>query len=86
MNGITGGSDAVGQNVYGYDNSFFGSIFLRLEKTFEGGAKGVIEIMPKKGYDEGNNNIINQAIFFIPLKPSLKLFAGQVGSWQSYEY
>ena len=87
LNNISGsGGDAVGKNVYGYDNSFFGSIFLRLEKTFESGAKGIIEIMPKKGYDDGNNNIINQAIFSIPLKPSLKLFAGQVGSWQGYEY
>ena len=86
LNNFGGSADANGDNVYAYDNSFFGSIFLKFEKEFESGAKGVIEIMPKKGYDDANNNIINQAIFSMPLRPGLKLFAGQVGSWQGYEY
>ena len=86
LNNFGGSADGNGNNVYGYDNSFFGSIFLKFEKEFESGAKGVIEIMPKKGYDDANNNIINQAIFSYPIKPTLKLFAGQVGSWQGYEY
>ena len=86
LNNFGGSSDGLGNNVYGYDNSFFGSIFLHFEKEFESGAKGMIEIMPKKGYDDANNNIINQAIFSLPLKPGIKLFAGQVGSWQGYEY
>ncbi len=86
LNNIGGSSDQPGANVYGYDNSFFGSIFLKFEKEFESGAKGMIEIMPKKGYDDANNNIINQAIFSYPIKPNVKLFAGQVGSWQGYEY
>ena len=86
LNNFGGSSDDLGENVYGYDNSFFGSIFLRFEKEFESGAKGIIEIMPKKGYDDANNNIINQAIFSLPIKPNIKLFAGQVGSWQGYEY
>ncbi len=86
LNNFGGSSDELGENVYGYDNSFFGSIFLRFEKEFESGAKGIIEIMPKKGYDDANNNIINQAIFSLPIKPNIKLFAGQVGSWQGYEY
>ena len=86
LNNISGSSDDLGKNVYGYDNSYFGSIFLRFEKTFESGAKGLIEIMPKKGYDDANNNIINQAIFSLPINPNIKLFAGQVGSWQGYEY
>ena len=86
LNNFSGSSDDLGKNVYGYDNSYFGSIFLRFEKTFESGAKGLIEIMPKKGYDDANNNIINQAIFSLPIKPNIKLFAGQVGSWQGYEY
>ena len=86
LNNFGGSADANGDNVYAYDNSFFGSIFLKFEKEFESGAKSVIEIMPKKGYDDANNNIINQAIFSYPIKPNLKLFAGQVGSWQGYEY
>ena len=86
LNNFSGSSDDRGDNVYSYDNSYFGSIFLRFEKEFESGAKGIIEIMPKKGYDDANNNIINQAIFSYPIKPSIKLFAGQVGSWQGYEY
>ncbi len=86
LNNFGGSADENGDNVYGYDNSFFGSIFLKFEKEFESGAKGMIEIMPKKGYDDGNNNIINQAIFSYPIKPNLRLFAGQVGSWQGYEY
>ena len=86
LNNFGGSSDELGENVYGYDNSYFGSIFLRFEKEFESGAKGIIEIMPKKGYDDANHNIINQAIFSLPIKPNIKLFAGQVGSWQGYEY
>jgi Protein of unknown function (DUF3138) len=86
LNNFGGSADENGDNVYAYDNSFFGSIFLKFEKEFESGAKGMIEIMPKKGYDDANNNIINQAIFSYPIKPNLKLFAGQVGSWQGYEY
>jgi Protein of unknown function (DUF3138) len=86
LNNFGGSADGNGDNVYGYDNSNFGSIFLKFEKEFESGAKGMIEFMPKKGYDDGNNNIINQAIFSYPIKPNLKLFAGQAGSFQGYEY
>ena len=49
LNNFGGSSDDLGKNVYGYDNSYFGSIFLRFEKTFESGAKNLIEIRPKKG-------------------------------------
>jgi outer membrane murein-binding lipoprotein Lpp len=86
LNNFGGTADENGDNIYGYDNSSFGSIYLKFEIEFESGAKGMIEFIPKKGYADADDNFINQAIFSYPIKPNLKLFAGQVGSWQGYEY
>ncbi|NMM29373.1 MAG: DUF3138 family protein [Glaciimonas sp.] len=75
---------------YAYDNAFFGSALISFEKEMEGGTKWLLELMPHKSGGDGGgyntNSIVNQAFVTIPLDSGTKFIAGQVGSWQGYEY
>jgi hypothetical protein len=74
---------------YSYDNAYFGTALVRLEKELDGGSKMLLEIMPHKSYGSSFNlgSLINQATLTIPLTSSrFKFIAGQFGSWPGYEY
>lgn len=75
---------------YAYDNAFFGSALISFEKEMEGGTKWLLELMPHKSGGAGGgynvDSIVNQAFVSIPLESGTKFLAGQVGSWQGYEY
>lgn len=75
--------------VYTYDNAYFGTALIRLEKELDSGSKLLLELMPHKSYGSGFNvgSLINQATITIPLTSSrFKFIAGQFGSWPGYEY
>ncbi|MGB8338227.1 MAG: DUF3138 family protein [Burkholderiales bacterium] len=87
MNNFT--STALTDEIYTYDNAYFGTAMIRLEKELDSGSKMFLEIMPHKSYGSGFNigSLINQAYISIPLTSSrFKFIAGQVGSWPGYEY
>ena len=74
---------------YGYDNTFFGSGMVNLEKELEGGSKFKFSLMPSKGTASGYNfgNLVHEAIATVPLgDPSTRLIAGQFADWTGYEY
>ncbi len=74
---------------YTYDNAYFGTALVRLEKELDSGTKMMLELMPHKSYGSSFNigSLINQAFISVPLTSSrFKFIAGQVGSWPGYEY
>lgn len=74
---------------YGYDNTFFGSAMLNLEKELEGGSKFKFSLMPSKGTASGYNfgNLVHEATASVPLgTQSTRLIAGQFADWTGYEY
>ncbi len=75
--------------VYTYDNAYFGTALIRLEKELDGGSKMFVEVMPHKSYGSGFNigSLINQAFLSVPMGSSRTHFlAGQIASWPGYEY
>jgi opacity protein-like surface antigen len=73
---------------YGYDNSYFGTVSLDIQKETDNGTKFHLNLIPKRGTGDFNDNsIVNEASVWIPLGGSdTKLFAGQVPDWSGYEY
>lgn len=74
---------------FGYDNTYFGSAMLNVDKELDGGTKLKVSLMPSKGTASGYNwgNLVHEASVSIPLGGlSTRLFAGQVPDWSGYEY
>ena len=73
---------------YGYDNSYFGTVSLDLQKETENGTKFHLNLIPKRGTGDFNDgSIVNEASVWIPLGGNdTRLFAGQVPDWSGYEY
>lgn len=72
-----------------YDNTFFGSAMLNLEKELEGGTKFKLTLMPSKSASSGYNfgNLVHEASVSVPLDGlSTRLIAGQLPDWTGYEY
>lgn len=76
------------QEPYGYDNSYFGSIALDIQKETESGTKYRLTLIPKRGIGDflGFGSIVHEATVNIPLGGDVKLFAGMIPDWQGYEY
>jgi len=76
------------QEPYAYDNSYFGSIALDIQKETESGTKYRLTLVPKRGIGDffGYGSIVHEATVNIPVGGDVKLFAGQIPDWQGYEY
>jgi hypothetical protein len=74
--------------AYGYDNSYFGTVSLDIQKETESGVKFHLNLIPKRSTGDFNeSSIVNEASVWIPLGSlSKKLFVGQVPDWSGYEY
>ncbi|MEC5161600.1 MULTISPECIES: DUF3138 family protein [unclassified Janthinobacterium] len=75
--------------AFSYDNTFFGSGMLNVEKELEGGTKFKMTLMPSKSAGAGYNfgNLVHEASVSIPLGDlSTRLIAGQIPDWAGYEY
>ena len=73
---------------FSYDNTFFGSAMLTLEKELEGGTKMKMTLMPSKSTASGYNfgNLVHEATVSVPLgELSTRLIAGQMPDWTGYE-
>ena len=73
---------------FGYDNTYFGSALLNIDKEIEGGSRFRISLMPSKGTASGYNfgNLVHEASMSIPLgEPTTRLIAGQIPDWSGYE-
>lgn len=73
---------------YSYDNSFFGTATLDIQKELEGGTKFRLTIMPDRGVGSHINfaSIVHEASVSIPLDgDTTRLIAGQIPDWSGYE-
>jgi Protein of unknown function (DUF3138) len=73
---------------FGYDNTYFGSAFISLEKELDGGSKVKLTLMPSKGTAAGYNfgNLVHEATLNVPLDdPNTRFIAGQYADWTGYE-
>ena len=73
---------------YAYDNSFFGTATLDIQKELEGGTQFRLTIMPERGVGSQINfaSIVHEASVSIPLAgDETRLFAGQIPDWSGYE-
>lgn len=73
---------------YSYDNSFFGSATLDIQKQLEGGTKFRVTLMPDRGIGSHINfaSIVHEASVSIPLDgDDTRLIAGQIPDWSGYE-
>jgi hypothetical protein len=73
---------------YGYDNSYFGSVAVDIQKEMEGGTKFRLTLIPARSTGDfiGGANIVHEASVSIPINGDTKVFAGQVPDWSGYEY
>ena len=81
----------VSEDGYNYDDSYFGTVQLDLQKELEGGTKWRLTLMPQRGAgtvaDPAGNSIVHEASISIPLGDlQTRLIAGQIPDWSGYEY
>lgn len=75
--------------IYAYDNSYFGQAMLQFEKGLEEGTKFKLVLVPHKGTSSGYNlgSIVHEANVSMPLIDSKTRFmVGQFADWSGYEY
>ncbi len=75
------------QEPYGYDNSYFGSIALDVQKETESGTTYRLTLVPKRGIGDflGYGSIVHEATVAVPFGDK-KFFAGMIPDWSGYEY
>jgi hypothetical protein len=83
--------NAVSEDGYNYDNSYFGTVQLDFQKELEGGTKWRLTLMPQRGAgsvaDPGGKSIVHEASFSIPMGDlQTRLIGGQTPDWSGYEY
>jgi opacity protein-like surface antigen len=74
---------------YAYDNSYFGSVAIDLQKETDGGTKFRLTLIPARSVGEfiGAAGIVHEASISIPVEAiGGKIFAGQLPDWSGYEY
>jgi Protein of unknown function (DUF3138) len=79
----------VESDGYNYDNSYFGSASLDLQKEMDGGTKWRLTLMPNRGAGASfdGNSIVHEASVSVPLGDlQTRLIAGQIPDWSGYEY
>jgi hypothetical protein len=79
----------VDSDGYNYDNSYFGSASLDLQKEMDGGTKWRLTLMPNRGAGSSfdGNSIVHEASVSVPLGDlQTRLIAGQIPDWSGYEY
>jgi opacity protein-like surface antigen len=79
----------IDKEPYGYDNSYFGSVGLDVQKETDSGTRYRLTLVPKRSTGDvmGEFSIVHEATVSIPLKgDAVRLFAGQIPDWQGYEY
>ncbi len=75
-------------NMYAYDNSFFGTATLDIVKQLEGGSIFRLTLMPDRGVGSfiNDGDIVHEASASIPLTDeNTRLIVGQIPDWSGYE-
>ena len=76
------------QEAYAYDNSYFGSIALDIQKETDNGTKYRLTLVPKRSIGDffGYGSIVHEATVSIPWGADKRFFAGMIPDWSGYEY
>ena len=80
--------DSRAETGYSYDNSFFGSVVLDLQKETDSGARWRLTLWPNRGTDSviGSGNLVQEASVSVPLGSlQTRLIAGHMPDWSGYE-
>lgn len=81
--------DSRAQTGYSYDNSYFGSVVLDLQKETDAGTRWRLTLSPNRGTDTviGNGSIVQEASVSVPLGDlQTRFIAGHLPDWSGYEY
>ncbi len=73
---------------FGYDNTYFGSAMINIDKELDGGSRLRVTMMPSKSTAAGYNfgNLVHEASMSVPLDdPTTRLLVGQIPDWSGYE-
>jgi len=76
-------------NLYFYDNSYFGMAMIDFQKEMEGGSRWRLTLAPNKGAGAifNGGSIVHEASVSLPLSDlQTRLIAGQIPDWSGYEY
>lgn len=79
----------IAKEAYGYDNGYFGTLALDVQKEMDSGTKFHLTLYPKRGGGDvmGENSIVHEASVWVPVEAiGGKIFAGQLPDWSGYEY
>jgi hypothetical protein len=91
LNGFSGnGSDfSYPDDIFAYDNSFFGQAMLDIQKETEDGTRWRLTLAPQKNASSGYNvgSIVQEASVSMELTDNqTRLWVGQIPDWSGYEY
>jgi hypothetical protein len=81
--------NAVGDDGYNYDNSYFGAAVIDFQKETESGTRWRLTLAPNRGVGAvfDGQSPIHEASVSIPLGSlQQRLIAGQIPDWSGYEY
>lgn len=91
LNGFSGngGDLSYPDDLFGYDNSYFGQAMLDIQKETEDGTKWRLTLAPQKNASSGYNlgSIVHEASVSLELTDNqTRLWVGQIPDWSGYEY
>ena len=81
--------NAVGDDGYNYDNSYFGAAVIDFQKETESGTRWRLTLAPNRGVGAvfDGQSPVQEASVSIPLGSlQRRLIAGQIPDWSGYEY
>jgi Protein of unknown function (DUF3138) len=81
--------NAVGDDGYNYDNSYFGAAVIDFQKETESGTRWRLTLAPNRGVGSvfDGQSPVHEASVSIPLGSlRQRLIAGQIPDWSGYEY
>ena len=81
--------NAVGDDGYNYDNSYFGMAMIDFQKEMEGGTRWRLTLAPNRGVGAvfDGQSVVHEASVSVPLMDlQTRLIAGQIPDWSGYEY
>jgi Protein of unknown function (DUF3138) len=83
--------NAVADDFYNYDNSYFGTAVIDFQKETDSGTRWRLTLSPNRGvgsvFDSANFSPIQEASVSIPLSDlQTRFIAGQIPDWSGYEY
>jgi len=79
----------AGNEVFAYDNSYFGMAVLDFQKELDGGTRWRLTLAPHKSTGSNYNfpSIVHEASVSVPMGDlQTRWWAGQIPDWSGYEY